>query len=205
MKKRLFPLSLLSLLLFTHSSYSDECCCYDCPQGPRGRTGPQGPAGKTGPQGPAGASLDFADFYALIPQDNSLIITAGKNICFPQDGPASGGNVITRVDADSFNLAKIGTYQVLFQVGVDKASIDKAGQLVITLNSGSGAVELLHTVTGKVTGSSQIVGMVLIQTTTENSILTLSNPKDSPVSLKVTPATIGTHPVSAHLLITQIQ
>ena len=43
-------------------------------------------------------------------------------------GPIGSTN-IARTGPDSFNLAQIGTYQVLFEV-----SVDEAGQLILTLN-----------------------------------------------------------------------
>lgn len=77
-------------------------------------TGPQGV------QGPAGEILSFADFYALMPPDNSATVAPGTDVSFPQDGPNSGAD-ITRLGADSFNLGPIGTYHVLFQVSVTDA------------------------------------------------------------------------------------
>lgn len=74
----------------------------------------------TGPTGPAGTSgiLSYADFYALMPPDNAATVAPGTDVSFPQDGPNSGTN-ITRTGASTFNLAEIGTYQILFQVGVN--------------------------------------------------------------------------------------
>lgn len=204
MKKKLLQ-SLLSLLFLTLNGYSQGCCCYDneseCSPGPRGKTGPQGPPGKPGT--PAKA-LDFADFYALMPSDNNEMIRPGNAINFPQDGPSSPTGFIHRQDIDSFCLVEIGTYLILFQVGVEKAILDKSGQLVLTLDSGNGAVELLYTVTGKVTGSSQIGGTVLVQTTSPNSILSVRNPKNSHTWLKIISSEKENLPVSAHLIITRL-
>ena len=122
-------------------------------QGPQGIPGPRGAQGIPGPQGPSGGALDFADFYALMPSDNAATVAVGGNVDFPQDGPSSGTGLIARIGVDTFNLTNIGCYQVLFQV-----SISEAGQLVITLDSGSGAIELPYTVVGRATGSCQIVG-----------------------------------------------
>lgn len=175
------------------------CCCENCvcPQGPQGNPGAQG---IPGPQGPSGGALDFADFYALMPSDNAATVAVGGNVDFPQDGPSSGTGLIARIGVDTFNLANIGCYQVLFQV-----SISEAGQLVITLDSGSGAIELPYTVVGRATGSSQIVGMALVQTSVVNSILTISNPSSNSTALTITPIAGGTEAVSAHLIITRIQ
>jgi len=171
------------------------------PQGPVGETGPRGPVGATGPQGPegpqgpAGSALAFADFYALMPLDNLEPVDPGADVSFPQDGPNSGTG-ITRISDDSFNLAEVGTYQVLFF-----ASTDESGQLILTLNGEN----LDYTVVGRATGTSQIVGMSLVTTTAADSVLTVRNPEDNVSPLNLTPLAGGTRPVSAHLIITQIQ
>ena len=46
--------------------------------------------GPAGPQGPAGGVLNYADFYALMPGDNSATVAPGTDVSFPQDGPNSG-------------------------------------------------------------------------------------------------------------------
>lgn len=160
-------------------------------QGIQGEPGPQGPQGE---QGPAGGVLNFADFYALMPPDNATTVAPGTDVSFPQDGPTSGGD-ITRTSATAFNLGPIGTYQVLFQV-----SVDEAGQLVLTLNG----EDLAYTVAGRATGTSQIVGMAIVETTSANSILTVRNPDGTAAALTITPLAGGTRPVSAHLVITQL-
>lgn len=171
------------------------------PPGPTGATGPQGPAGgptgATGATGPAGGVLDFADFFALMPPDNAATVGAGGDVDFPQNGVASGTGLIARVPSspDSFNLAVPGVYQVLFQV-----SVDQPGQLILTLN---GALQP-NTVVGRATGTSQIVGMAIVQTFSVNTILTVRNPNPT-TALTITPLAGGVDPVSAHLIITRIQ
>ena len=168
------------------------------PQGIQGETGPVGPAGPQGIQGetgPAGGILSFADFYALMPPDNAATVAPGTDVSFPQDGPNSGAD-ITRLGADSFELGPICTYQVIFQV-----SVTEAGQLILTLNG----EDLPYTVAGRATGTSQIVGMALVETTTENSVLTVRNPEGTAAALTITPLAGGIRPVSAHLVIMQIQ
>ncbi|WP_240517713.1 collagen-like protein [Bacillus pseudomycoides] len=188
-------------------------CCFPLPEigppgstgatgpsgGPPGPTGPPGAPGSTGPTGATGAVLDFADFYALMPPDNAATVAIGGDVDFPRDGPSSGGG-IARTGADTFNLSAIGIYQVLFQV-----SVKEAGQLVLTLNSGAGAVELTHTVVGRATGTSQIVGVALVQTSVINSILTVRNPASESTALTITPLAGGTESVSAHLVITRLR
>ena len=169
--------------------------------GPQGEIGPQGPAGATGPAGPqgepgpAGGVLNYADFYALMPPDNAATVAPGTDVDFPQDGPSSGTG-ISRIGPDAFNLAEIGAYQVLFQV-----SIGEAGQLLLTLNG----EDLEYTVVGRATGTSQIVGMAIVETTSVNSTLTVRNPAGNAAALTVTPLAGGTRPVSAHLTIIQLQ
>jgi hypothetical protein len=171
--------------------------------GPAGATGATGPIGLTGLTGATGATgaagssgtLAFADFFALMPPDNSATVGIGTDVSFPQDGPLSGG-AIARTSASVFNLAAIGTYQVVFQV-----SVDEAGQLVLTLNG----ADLAYTVVGRATGTSQIAGLSLVTTTVTNSLLTVRNPAGNSTALTITPLAGGTRPVSAHLLITRIQ
>ena len=47
--------------------------------------------------------------------------------------------------------------------------------------------------------------MSIITTTSANSILTVRNPAGNSTALTITPLSDGTRPVSAHLVITQIQ
>ena len=176
------------------------------PTGPTGPTGPQGIQGEIGPIGPTGATgatgatgtggiLNFADFYALMPPDNAATVAPGTDVSFPQDGPNSGSD-ITRLGPSSFNLAEIGSYQVIFNVGVNEA-----GQLILTLNG----ADLAYTVVGRATGTSDIIGVSIITTTTINSVLTVRNPAGNSTALTITPLAGGTRPVSAHLVIMQIQ
>jgi hypothetical protein len=129
-----------------------------------------------------------------MPTDNSATVAPGTDVSFPQDGPTSG-TTITRTGPSSFNLAGIGTYQVLFQV-----SVTEGGQLILTLNG----ADLAYTVVGRAVGTSQIVEMALVTTTSINSILTVRNPAGNSTALSITPLAGGSRPVSAHLAITQI-
>lgn len=167
--------------------------------GAAGVPGSAGAAGSPGATGSTGGVLAFADFFALMPPDNAATVGVGSDVSFPQDGPISGSTIV-RMSASSFKLATIGTYQVLFQV-----SVSEAGQLVLTLDSGSGAIELPYTVVGRATGTSQIVEMCIVQTTVTDSILTVRNPAGNSSALTITPLAGGVDPASAHLVITQIQ
>lgn len=130
-----------------------------------------------------------------MPPDNAATVAPGTDVSFPQDGPSSGTS-ITRSGPSSFTLADIGTYQVLFQV-----SVDEAGQLILTLNG----ADLPYTVAGRAAGTTQIVGMAIVETTATDSILTVRNPDGTAAALTITPLAGGTRPVSAHLVITQLQ
>lgn len=172
------------------------------PKGEKGHRGEKGPRGHTGAQGPAGV-LDFADFYALMPTDNMGQISGGSDVAFPHDGPSSGSGNIARTSNTQFKLHEIGIYQVLFQVVVNVK-----GQLDLTLDSGTGPVELLNTVVGTSAASSDstaIVGMAIIQTTVVDSILTVRNPGKNTNSVILAQGAGGSQSLSAHLVITQIQ
>lgn len=164
-----------------------------------GGTGPAGPPGPTGPQGPTGpagpsATQNFADFFALMPPDNAATVAVGADVQFPQNGPTSA-TTITRVSPSSFNLATVGSYLVQFQV-----SVDEPGQLILTLNG----VDVAYTVVGRDTGTTQIVGVTVINTATPNTVLTVRNPSGNSTALTITPDAGGARPVSAQLVILQL-
>lgn len=131
-----------------------------------------------------------------MPSNNAATIAAGADVNFPQDGPNSGSGLIYGITDNTFNLTNIGVYEVNFQV-----SVSEPGQLILTLNG----VDLPYTVAGRATGTSQIVGMALVKTTSVNSILTVRNPSGNTPALTITPLAGGTRSVSAHLVIKQIQ
>jgi len=162
-------------------------------QGPTGLTGTQGPTGLTGPQGIPGGLISVADFYALMPEDNATPVAAGTAVEFPQDGPASG--TIVRNNATQFILPDIGMYEVNFQV-----SVTEAGQLVVVVDGS----EQAYTVVGRNTGTSQIVGLCLVETTLLDSVLSINNPLGSATALTITPIAGGVDPVSAHLVIKRV-
>jgi len=139
------------------------------------------------------AVVEFADFFALMPGDNSATIAVGAPVLFPQSGSTHGH--ITRVSAGVFKLADIGTYKVSFQV-----SVSEAGQLMLELNSAL----LPDTVVGRATGTSQLVGVSIVTTTVINSTLSVINPPGNSTALTVTPVAGGTHSVSAHLVIERL-
>jgi len=167
------------------------------PVGVTGAAGPIGTTGAVGPTGPAGPSgvSAFSNFFGLMPPDNAATVAPGTDVSFPQNGPTSG-SAIARTGPSTFNLAAVGSYQIMFQV-----SVDEAGQLMLTLNG----ADLAYTVVGRATGTSEITGMSLVTTSVINSILTIRNPAGNATALTITPLAGGTRQVSASLVITRIQ
>ena len=147
------------------------------------------------PPFPPGGVISFADYYDLITEGEVVTVAPGANVDFPLTG-ASGGNGITRTGVGTYGLSAVGSYLVLFEVGVEEA-----GQLVLTLNG----AELPYTVTGSASIDSQIIGMAIVTTTVANSILSVQNPASDITSLTLTPVAGGTMPVSAHLTIIRLQ
>jgi hypothetical protein len=141
--------------------------------------------------------MPFGYFFALMPPNNAATVAVGGAVQFPQDGASSG---ILRVSASAFNLPQIGVYEVSWQV-----SVSEAGQLVLALDSGMGPVDLAHTVCGRATGTSQITNHVVITTTVANSSVSVLNPAGNSTALTITPLAGGTRPVSASLVIKQLQ
>ena len=142
-----------------------------------------------------GGVLAFAEFFALMPGDNSATVAVGTAVDFPQDGPTSNSG-ITRLTVTTFQLAAIGTYMVSWQV-----SITEAGQLVLVLDG----TQIARTVVGRAMGTTQITGNSLITTTSANSILSVNNPTGNTAALTLTPKAGGLQSVSATLVITRIQ
>lgn len=161
--------------------------------GANGSDGIDGAVGATGASGTNGV-FAFADFYALMPSDNAATVGVGAAVLFPQNGPTDG--VISRSSAGQFNLPTIGTYLVNWQL-----SINEPGQLVLEING----VENLTTIVGRATGTNQLSGSRLITTASANSILRVVNPVGNSTALTLTPFAGGVSPVSASLVITQIQ
>ncbi len=163
-------------------------------QGIAGATGAAGTQGIGGIPGVPGTVLAFSDFYALMPGDNAATIAVNAPVLFPNTGSSNG--VITSPTSSTFLLPAIGTYLVQFQV-----SVDQPGQLMLRLNG----VPIANSVVGRDLITDQIVGMSLVTTTTLGSILEVINAPLNSTALTITPIAGGTHSVSAHLSIMQIQ
>ena len=58
---------------------------------------------------------------------------------------------------------------------------------------------------GRATGTSQIIGVAIIETNTENSVITVRNPAGALTALTITPSAGGVRAVSAHLTVIRIR
>lgn len=141
--------------------------------------------------------LDFADFYGLMPGDNTATIGVGTDVAFPRLGPSKISSGITAINTKQFKIASVGVYDVTFFV-----SIAEAGQLGVTLNNAM----LPYSITGRATGTSYISASYLITVTTVNSLLTIRNPSSNTAALTITPHAGGaaSSAVSCHLKIFKI-
>ncbi len=128
-----------------------------------------------------------------MPGDNAATVGVGADVEFPQDGPSSAS--FTRLSPSSFQLNAVGTFNISFQV-----SVTEAGQLVVAVNN----VELPYTVVGRATGTSQISGTCLINTTAITDTISIRNPVGNAAALTITPLAGGASPVSAHLVILRL-
>jgi hypothetical protein len=141
---------------------------------------------------PKAPAPQFAEFYALMPADNAATVAAGAAVDFPQDGPESGS--ISSTSASTFKVGVGGTYRVSFVVPVSEA-----GQLVVALND----TEIARTVVGRATGTSQIVGELLLSLAA-GDVLEVVNPADATSALTITPFAGGTEAASASLVIQKL-
>jgi hypothetical protein len=173
--------------------------------GPAGAPGIAGAAGSQGIQGVPGIPgapgiLDFSDFYALMPTDNPSPVAPGSAVDFPENGSTNG--TIIRLSPSSFSLPTVGSYLIEFQVSVNSAP--PPSQLMLSLNG----VPITNSVVGRDTGTSQIVGISTVTTTTVNSVLEVINPPTNLYAIDIPPwagSVNDSTPVSAHLVIIRIR
>ena len=108
-------------------------------------------------------------------------------------------NGITAIDASSFNLAAVGTYEVSWSV-----QTTEVGQWQIELNG----IALANTVLvdqNPTAGGHPVSGMFVITTTLPNSVLAIINPTGNSTALTITPADgAETHANSPTLTIAMI-
>jgi hypothetical protein len=192
-----FVMALAALILGSvgYKQAKDIQCSILCVNGSDGIDGINGTNGTDGTNGVDGSVLDYADFYALMPGDNSATIALGADVKFPTDGPAKVATGITSISTTQFNIALPGIYEVSFFV-----SVSEAGQLVITLNG----TPVASTVTGRATGTNYIMANLLITVSTVNTLLTVRNPAGNPGALTITTIAGGASAVSAHLKIIRL-
>ncbi len=173
--------------------------------GATGLTGAQGIIGLTGNTGLTGATgtiLQFAMFYGLTNGTGSSgtdyatpiaikTLSGTGRVPFPRNGPAAS---IARIDARSFTLPAIGTYEIIFNVHTTEE-----GQLQLELNN----VDLPNTVAAN--RSNAIIGNFFITTTVVNSVLAIVNPTGNNKSLTITPADSNmSHAITQSLTIKKI-
>jgi hypothetical protein len=156
----------------------------DGKRGKRGHRGYDGKRGKRGHRGHHGAPgvSGGADFYALISENQSIL--PGSDVGFPLDGVNT--NNIMRISDYTFNVQELGTYLIQFQVSAE------AGQLCLVVNGNEEPFTCVSQ-----SSSGQLVGMSLIKTVVENTIISVRNPSAS------TPIIIT--PTSAHLIFLHIK
>ena len=144
-----------------------------------------------------GGAVNYQDFYAMMPSDNSGTIPSFGAISFPRT--TISNSIITQNSPFAFNLPDIATYEINFQVSVTEAT-----QLEIILNNAN--LPFNATVVGRFTGNSQIVGVFLVTTTSINTSLSIINSGYSSITL--TPWAGNTagpiSAVSAHLIIKKL-
>jgi hypothetical protein len=113
------------------------------------------------------------------PTDYPAPIAVGASVPFPRDGPALG---ITRLNASSFNLPNIGTYEISFYLYVNEP-----GQLQLLLNG----TALPETTSSNALGSVSISGTFFITTNTINSVIAIISTLGSPSAFTIIPPSSG--------------
>jgi hypothetical protein len=117
---------------------------------------------------------------------------------FPRDG-AGAGTSATRIDASSFTLPNVGTYEVIFTV-----QTTEPGQLQVEID-GLGVAETTTGDQNPTSGGHLFVGHALITTTVPNSTLAIINPPGNSPALTITPADgASTHANAQRLIIRQV-
>jgi hypothetical protein len=167
------------------------------PQGNQGAQGPQGNQGAQGPQGIPGTVLSFADFYALMPPDNSAPIPPGGAVSFPIIGAISGTDIVAQAGGATFTLATAGAYLVTFQLNVTQSH---GAQLTLAQNG----VELAQSVVGGPALANQFVGTSMV-TASPGDSLQVVNPSGESYPISISPYAGGANPVSAHLTILRLK
>lgn len=157
-----------------------------------GPDGPQGPQGPQGAQGAVGGELDYSMFYGLTtgtgnggPNDYAATIavktSAGTGrVPFPRLGPTSG--IIVPVDASSFRLPAIGTYEITFKLHTTEPC-----QFEIEVD-GAEVPESVTQDYNPTSGGHFVFGSAIIQTDNINAVVAIINPPGNSTALTITPA-----------------
>lgn len=139
-----------------------------------------------------GGPTDYAATVAV-----TTSVGTGR-VPFPQDGPGAA-SAATRVDASSFTLAAVGTYEVIFSVHTTEA-----GQLQVELN-GLGVPNTTTPDMNPTSGGHLIVGHSIVTTSVPNEVLAIINPPGNSSALTITPADgAQTHANAQRLIIRRI-
>ena len=123
-----------------------------------------------------------------------FVIPAGGSVPFAQTGPASG-IVRSGINGTDFVLPDAGVYEITWQV-----PIAQAGALALALNG----TELPETVVGRDTGTTQIVGNVLINASA-NSVLSVRAASGNSSALTTTLVVGGGSFVTGSLVVKRIK
>jgi hypothetical protein len=115
---------------------------------------------------------------------------------FPRNGPTFG---ISRVDASSFTLPNISTYEIIFKVHTTEP-----GQLQLEVD-GTDLPETVAADQNPTSGGHVIIGNAFVTTTGINTVLAVVNPVGNSTALTVTPADgASTHANAQTITIKQI-
>lgn len=166
-------------------------------QGAQGGTGgAQGAQGGLGAQGSAGApsvALKYGMFYGLTAGTGNggstdyastvaVKTSAGTGrVPFPRLGPTSATGIVA-IDASSFTLPDIGTYEITFRVHTTEP-----GQLQLELN-GAAQPQTTAGNSNPTSGGHPIIGSSFLTTVGTNAVLAVINPAGNSPALTITPA-----------------
>jgi hypothetical protein len=163
-------------------------------KGEKGDQGDKGEKGEHGDPGSPGSSIQHAVYYGIVPPDNSFDIEPGDSVEFPNDYLSCSS--VVRVNNKVFKLINTGIYEIKFIL-----SITQPAQLVVSMDEGSGFQQLNHTVVGRNSGSSQLIGDVFIKVTQGNSSICISSPAQNNNPIRVTSTAGGTLSETCYLII----
>ncbi len=166
-------------------------------KGDQGEKGEKGDKGEKGEKGDSATNQSIAVFYGLIPPNNENDILPGESIEFPLDYITNIN--IVRVNNKAFKLMLAGIYEIKYIL-----SITQPAQLVVSMDSGSGFIQQLHTVVGRNSGSSQLIGDVFLKVDIPGSIICLASPVENNNPIRVTPTAGGTLAETCYLIVSKI-